>query len=159
MSSLKIHVLLLCCLIYACAASGQQLERQVIASAGGSNEVSSFTVGEVIVSTSNLEVTTGFQQPSFMTEPVTAIRDITKELQVYPVPTQDIVTITGLHFQGSSTEFTLYTQEGKIVDATAERFESEMKLDLNKLPSGNYYLTLINKSSRTIAKYKILKIK
>lgn len=156
MKSIKKMIFLVCSVLSLSAVS-QQLERQVIASAG-SNSSSSFTIGEAIVTSSNLEVTVGFQQPSFLAEPALSIRDITSDLTVYPVPTKDELTISGLNFTGETTHVSLYTIEGKITNVPIESFGSEIKLNLSRLPSGNYFLTLNDESNRTSAKFKILKI-
>ena len=159
MKFIKPSLILILCLIGCLPIKAQQLDRQVIATAGNSNATSSFTIGEVLVSSSNLEVTAGFQQPHFIAEPVTSIKDITRDLQVFPVPTKDIVTIKGYDFQEQTTTVTLYTLEGKQAKIEIERLQNEMKLDLRNLPSGSYYLTLTDNTKLTIAKYKIIKIK
>jgi hypothetical protein len=146
-------------LLSAQFSQAQQLERQVIASSGSNSIGNSFTLGEVVPSVINLRVIAGFQQPQFMGKLLTAIRDISHELQVYPVPTQDIVTIKGKDFDSRTTNAILYTVEGKQAQIGMEQFHNEMKLDLGNLPSGSYYLTLTNQTNLTTAKYKILKIK
>jgi len=152
------YIFLLAALMISPTVSAQQLDRQVIASAGSSDASSSFTIGEVIVSSDNLEVVAGFQQPSFLTEdePL-GITDITSKLNVFPIPTKSVVTINGEYFDGIETKTILYTIDGKRVEVVPERFQNELKLDLSDLPSGYYYLSLFNKKSNTIAKYKILK--
>jgi len=152
-------LILLCLLLLSTAVSAQRLHRQVIASAGNSDVSNSFTIGEVIVSADNLVVTAGFQQPAFLSTEPLGIKDITSQLNVYPVPTRDVVTINGSAFQGSNTEISLYNLQGQIMKVNTALSGNEMKLDLGNIPTGNYYLTLLNEANNTIAKYKILKIK
>ena len=148
-------------LLFSSAISAQQLERQVIAAAGNSSDSHSFTIGEVIVRSDNLEVTAGFQQPTFMEDetPPVGITDITGEINVYPVPATNVVTISGTDFNEVTTRVRLYNLEGKRMEFSTERSENTIKLDLGRLSSGTYYLTLINETNNTIAKYKILKMK
>jgi len=154
------RTLLLTGLLLSCmTVSAQQLHRQVIASAGNDDVSSSFTIGEVIVSSDNLTVTAGFQQPAFMDAAPLGITDITGDLNVFPVPTKNVVTINGSAFQGSATEISLYNLQGQRMEVATTRSQNEMKLDLANLPTGNYYLTLYNETRNTIARYKILKIK
>lgn len=158
---MKTSLFLIGLLFFCLSPLAQQLERQVIASAGNIGTDVSFTIGEVIVNSDNLLVTAGFQQPTFMEdeEPPVGLTDITGELNVYPVPTKNMVTINGTDFDGSKTHVGLYTTEGKQVEVEANHHEKELKLNLERLPSGTYYLTLRNSATQTIAKFKILKMK
>ncbi len=140
------------------STSGQQLDRQVIATAGLS-ATSSYTIGEVIVNSSKLQVIAGFQQPEFIEAPALGVKDITRELTVFPVPTRDELTIRGLNFSGNTTKALLYSLEGRKMSVQVESTTNEMKLNLDQLPSGNYFLTLQDPINQTTAKFKILKIK
>jgi type IX secretion system substrate protein len=135
----------------------QQLDRYVIASAGGSDASGSYTIGEVMVSSANLAVIAGFQQPSFMLDLPLGITDITGKLNVFPIPTKSILTINGEYFDGIATQANLFSLDGRRMEATTQRYPNEMNLDLRNLQAGYYYLTLINELTNTIAKYKILK--
>ena len=66
-------------------AISQQLERQVIASLGSSS-TNSFTIGEVMVSSSNLQVTAGFHQGDVAVDAPLGAVDITNELTVFLNP-------------------------------------------------------------------------
>jgi len=84
-------------LLLAIGVRGQVLERQVIATTGGGTTAHSFTMGEVLISSQQLEVTVGFQQPAFLEageEPL-GLQDITSQLNVYPTPTINELTING----------------------------------------------------------------
>lgn len=142
----------------ASVMNAQSLERQVIASAG-SNMNHGFTIGEVVVSFGNLKITTGFQQGILEQDAPLNIEDITKELTVYPVPTKDILNIQGENFSAKNTHVTLFSGEGRMVEIDVESGPNHLRIDLNSLPAGNYYLKLDNSIDNKIANYKILKIK
>jgi hypothetical protein len=145
---------------YSHDGQGQQLERQVVASGGGSGTSSAFTIGEVIVSSSTIQVITGFQQPSFMSDrTTTGITDISNTINVFPVPTQDVLNIAGADLNGLYVELSLYSANGTKVEVIAERTQNEMRLNLSTLPHGFYYLNLFDKSTNSIGKFKILKLK
>lgn len=138
----------------------QQIERQVVASAGGSSALSSHTIGEVMVSSSTIQVITGFQQPAFMSDgTTTGITDISNTINVFPVPTQDVLNIAGPDLNGLDVEVSLYSANGTKVEVIADRTQNEMRLDLSTLPHGFYYLNLFDKSTNSIGKFKILKLK
>ncbi len=146
-------------LLLAIGVRGQVLERQVIAATGGGTTSHSFTMGEVLISSQQLEVTVGFQQPAFLEagdEPL-GLEDITSHLNVYPTPTVNELTINGDLFDGQGTIINLFTVEGKRLDIRVNRFEKEIKLDLSQLKGGYYYLSLHNEATQTVANFKILK--
>ena len=141
----------------ASVMNAQSLERQVIASAG-SNSTNGFTIGEVIVSNENLEVTAGFQQGILSEDPPLGVEDITNKLTVFPVPTKDILTVQGEDFSALNTNATLFSVEGKRMKIKVESESNHLRIDLESLPSGNYFLKLDDAVNQKIANYKILKI-
>ena len=159
MKKIRLSIIIIGVMMYSTIIKGQQLDRQIIASAGMTNTAGSFTIGEVIVLTNNLQVISGFQQPEFITSVLSSVKDITDELSVYPVPTRNAITIKGKDFQPESTIATLYTPDGRTSQILISNFQNEMNIDLSQLPSGNYYLTLSNQTNGSIANYKILKLK
>lgn len=145
---------------YSQIGQAQQIERQVVASGGVSNALSSYTIGEVIVSSSTIQVITGFQQPAFMSDrTTTGITDISNTINVFPVPTQNVLNIAGADLNGLYVELSLYSANGTKVEIIAERTQNEMRLDLSTLPHGFYYLNLFDKSTNSIGKFKVLKLK
>ncbi|WP_462252485.1 T9SS type A sorting domain-containing protein [Ekhidna sp.] len=138
-------------------AISQQLERQVIASSGSSS-TNSFTIGEVMVSSRNLQVTPGFHQGDVAVDTPLRAVDITNELTVFPVPTQDVLTVKGIDFDSEGTNASLFSADGRRLNIKVESGLNRMIIDLRSLPAGNYYLKLDNSINQTFASYKILKI-
>ncbi len=98
----------------------------------------------MIISSDNLEVTAGLQQPTFIEIEPTGVTDITGEFKMYPVPTRDLVTINGTNFNEAATIVGLYDIEGRRMEVRTECCQNTMSLDLGRLSSGIYYLTIIN---------------
>ncbi len=149
-------ILFFLCLGVTGSILAQQLERQVIASAGSNAGGSSFTLGEVLVSSGSLQIVAGFQQPPFL-DAVLGLEDVSNQLSVYPNPTKSVLTVSGSFFDGNKTEVSLYAVDGKRIEIIPSRSQNEIKIDLVNQPSGYYYLTLFNNKTQTIAKYKVLK--
>lgn len=153
----KIGIYLVASLLFLLVINGQQLEKQVIGSAGLHLNASA-TIGEVHVSSVNLQVLAGFQQPSFLSGPSLGTKDITKKLTVFPVPTRDELTVKGPHLLAISTATFLYTLEGKEINIPTTVLDGEVKLDLSQIPSGHYFLLIQDKQNQTTATLKIVKI-
>lgn len=154
-------LLILCALVFYMVSNitiAQTIERQVIASVGSISSVD-YTIGEVLVTTSNLIVSVGFQQGEVALEDAPLdVTDVSHLLTIYPVPTRDRLTIRGTELSPKNATISLYSLKGVKMNIQVDTQADQLMLDLEGLPSGNYVLTLNDTVNRKIANYKILKI-
>lgn len=79
--------------------------------------------------------------------PVVAIENLAnKAIKVFPNPTQNIINIQDLKALES---FVLYNIAGAIIPVNASYNTTEMQVDLSDLPTGIYFLNLIEKENTT----------
>ncbi|HBH07689.1 MAG TPA: hypothetical protein DDX92_13920 [Flavobacteriales bacterium] len=78
----------------------------------------------------------------------------TEKIQVFPIPSRDIVIIQGL--QGESTVLDLYNLNGKMIYSARTNSEGRKEVDLSNLPDGVYLLSISNKHKKVIK--RIVKI-
>lgn len=136
------HIIAITSLLLSVAASAQSIERQVVASNGGSSTQLDWTVGEVIIYSYDQSagiLTQGFQQGTLgvsqVAEPIVSSIDIA----VYPNPFMDALTIScPVGFTGDM-QWTLSDMSGKIVESNVLRNERE-EYRFEHLPSGVYIL-------------------
>jgi hypothetical protein len=79
----------------------------------------------------------------------------TDKIEVYPVPTNNFVTINILMNENKPVRYTLYNQNGKAVMIDKVN-EDKFDMNLKSLSKGVYYLELFSATSRYI--YKIVLI-
>lgn len=145
-------------LLYLPVASAQQ----VVASNGNSNSTTtvevSWTIGESVIDTYVIDeniLTQGFHQTRLT---VTAISEILfpgLEINVFPNPTQDILTIQFNELiEGSS--FRLYDLSGKLLENKLIS-STATEISMKRYPSGQYILKLMDESMQTIQTFQIVK--
>lgn len=155
---MKILYLVFLFLQLAYAISAQQ----VISSAGETKQITgyeiSWTLGEPMIETftsGSAILTQGFHQSKLI---VTAINEpgvLLTDLQVYPNPTSDFVTI---RFDSETAE-----KQYSLLDMTGKRIyihqftEMETKVDMSSLSSGTYLLQVGTKKTNLIQSFKIIK--
>ena len=142
---------------FAALAISQNSE--VIASSGESLEQGNlkveFTIGETIIAThsgNNNELTQGFHQSNLV---VTKIKEISPlSIQVFPNPTQDIITISSE--ENKNFQINLTNLNGQLLQQVIIS-QNTTSLDLSALPAGIYLLQAIDQQ-QTVKTYKINKI-
>lgn len=127
------------------------LDRQVIASTGQSVATGTlqvdYTVGETVITTASaatLTLTQGFHQPEALPVGI-ALTHATFELNAYPNPTQDQVTLDIQSSEAGSLTLHLVNSKGQTVQPphTLEvNGLTQHRLDLRPLASGTYFLRL-----------------
>jgi hypothetical protein len=154
-------------MLFAFSAGAQQIKQEVIASAGGFNVTSdnsisiSWTLGETIIPTfksadGTLILTHGFQQKLIITAVEEFIIDPVS-VTVFPNPTSEIVNIE--FDTPTEGEITLYLldAQGKLVKTEKiESATSNKQINMQDLPSGLYYLRLMQ--GKLVNVYKVVKL-
>jgi hypothetical protein len=164
---MKRNILVLILMLFAFSAGAQQIKQEVIASAGGFNVTSdnsisiSWTLGETIIPTfksadGTLILTHGFQQKLIITAVEEFIIDPVS-VTVFPNPTSEIVNIE--FDTPTEGEITLYLldAQGKLVKTEKiESATSNKQINMQDLPSGLYYLRLMQ--GKLVNVYKVVKL-
>ena len=141
---------LLILLVAALTATAQSIERQVIATAGGSFSAGgtqlTTTVGEAVIddgAAGTVELTQGFLQGT--TGTATATRDAPAELAytIHPNPATDRVTVSidDAHTLGDQVRMNLVDATGRTVRSTSVR-TARTELDVRSLDVGTYTVVL-----------------
>ena len=143
----------------------QQLSRQVVASLGNTyqneNISLSMTLGEPVVETfsaNGLILSQGFQQ-SETTVSSTSIEDnVTDKVKIYPNPAEEVVYLDIADSQNKIKTIELYNLKGEKLKIKRDFEEQEItKISIEDIPSGIYFIRLINKKTATT--YKLIKNK
>ena len=74
-------------------------------------------------------------------------------IKVFPNPTSDIVTITGMEDNYSIQIFDVTGREYQAIHS----FDYALDIDISTYPSGIYFITFINKRNNKISNRKIIK--
>ena len=136
--------------------NGQSIERQVIASAGGSFSNSSYniswTLGEAVTGTvgNGMEILIqGFQQPDTCKGCVVGIEEELQAfpsnfIQVFPNPTEGELTVRfGEQARQLGLVYLLIDSRGRtILEHPINSFQREAKVDMSFLTSGIYQLVI-----------------
>ena len=141
------------------AAQAQQSTNASGGDASGSGGSASYSVGQVVYTThtgSTGEVAQGVQQP-YEISVVTGLEEkqISLNLQAYPNPTSDYLTLNVGNLELSNLNFQLFDLGGKIIESkkitnTTETFRME------NLPNANYLLKVFNNDNE-LKTFKIIK--
>ena len=141
------------------AAQAQQSTNASGGDASGSGGSASYSVGQVVYTThtgSTGEVAQGVQQP-YEISVVTGLEEkqISLNLQAYPNPTSDYLTLNVGNLELSNLNFQLFDLGGKIIESkkitnTTETFRME------NLPNANYLLKVFN-NDKEVKTFKIIK--
>jgi hypothetical protein len=131
---------------------GQSISSSVIASGGGSSEAGginlSWTIGELAVetfTTTNLVLTQGFQQGYYE---ITSVNDLlvkSIDLEIYPNPAIDFITIEIKNTEAKSIRLELYSIDGVLVaNEQWENTGNPYKFQLNRFNANQYILKVID---------------
>lgn len=145
-------------LLYLPVASAQQ----VVASNGNSNSTTtvevSWTIGESMIDTYVIDeniLTQGFHQTRLTATAVSEILFPGLEINVFPNPTHDILTIQFNELIEGS-RYHLYDLSGKWMENKLIS-STETEINMKRYPSGQYILKLMDKSMQTIQTFQIVK--
>lgn len=165
MKKIKIFTIIIVLLITTQLTAQPSIERQVVASTGGTWSNGSFnldyTVGDFVVTTINNTtnyLTQGFQQPTVLTISIKEHPKSNMDISVYPNPSTDYLNIKIINTSGNIsivlfdvTGQRMFTKEYS--NASAELFTT---IDMKHYATGTYYLRIIN-SDNTDEIFRIIK--
>lgn len=122
----------------------------------------SWTIGEGVIETfSNNEIvlTQGFQQPSLKVTLIDESDNINFQLNLYPNPTKDFLTIEMQSENEIACTAELFDMSGKLLLRRLLK-GSELKeiIDLTNYSSNMYILRIIDKKNKLLKSYKVQKI-
>lgn len=148
-------------------SSGQHKTLEVNPAAGdlfiGSEYNISWTIGEGVIETfsnDNIVLTQGFQQPSLK---ITLIEESDKgnfEINVYPNPTSDFVTVNIVSEDDISCNTALYDMAGRLLySKDLKGSELTESINLTKYSSDLYILRILDSKGKLLQTYKVQKIK
>ena len=136
--------------------------QEVIATAGetltSSTHQISFTVGETVIETiesGNVIINQGMHQSKLTVTNVSDLLYPGLEVEVFPNPTQDFITIQLVEVIGD-VEYSIYDVAGKQI-INAKISLNETKLDLTNYVRGTYFLKLYIGQNQSIQTFKIVK--
>lgn len=121
-----------------------------------------YTIGEVLVSTYKAGANTftqGFNQPSKLV--VTSVSDMQTgyTLNTYPNPSQDIVNIDINGKLSGPLSLEMFDSKGsKITPLMLQNDNSKIRFNMQGLPTGYYYVRLVNSADHSASTIKIAKI-
>lgn len=140
-------------------AQAQQATTATGGNASGSGGTVAYSVGQVVYTTntsSNGSVAQGVQQP-YEISILSGIEDhqISLNMQAYPNPTTDYLTLKVDNFQLSTLSFRLYDITGKLIEN--KKITSTIEtICLENLPSAAYFLKVVN-NNKEVKTFKIIK--
>ena len=130
-------------------ASAQSISPQVFGSAGnyyavGGNSIS-FTIGEALTTTltnSSYKITQGFQQPSYMATAITEVENPVYDLNIYPNPASNVITISnnGNTFSNNTRLFLIDVLGRKLIEQQLNN--KQTLIDLQQLAAGTYFIVI-----------------
>jgi opacity protein-like surface antigen len=143
---------------------GLTAQAQKITTASGGNATGSggnvaYSIGELIYTTSsstNGSMTQGVQQP-YEISIVLGLKDqqINLNMQAYPNPTNDYLTLTIEKKELSNLNYQLYDINGKLIQSKKITSMTET-IQMENLPTATYFLKVINNNNE-VKTFKIIK--
>lgn len=168
---MKKLIILMFFIVLALRMFGQSAERYVISPCGGSYYSGSslaidYTSGELAISTvgslSNI-LTQGFQQPFFNKYvSVPEVQDNNLQVSVYPNPVVDRLGIMIRNAPDQNCRVFIYDMLGQLMKDVSSNASYggtiNIDIDLNNIPTGNYFVRVIQ-NKKILTTQKIIKIK
>ena len=141
------------------AAQAQQATTATGGDASGSGGTVAYSVGQIVYTTNTGttgSVAQGVQQP-YEISIVTGLEDtqISLNMQAYPNPTTDYLTLNVGNFELSTLNFQLFDISGKLVESRKIISSSET-IGMANLPSATYFLKVTN-NNKEVKTFKIMK--
>ena len=127
--------------------------------ATGTGGTVSYSVGQVVYTTAtgtNGSVAQGVQQPYEISTTV-GINEtaINLEMNVYPNPTTDYLTLKVDNFELSTLNFQLIDMQGKVIE-TKKVNSNAINISLEGQPTATYFLNVV-KNNQIIKTFKVIK--
>lgn len=154
-----IYLLVFFCLVFGQNSNAQETLNTTGADASNGAESISFSVGQMVYSTtenSNGSINEGVQQPFEIY--TTKINTKTKNnftLNLFPNPTNNSINLH-LDNKGNATFFYKLSDNLGRVLKEEKIMSSETKIEMEQLASGNYYL-LVGTATENVQSFKIIK--
>ncbi|MFI3216924.1 MAG: T9SS type A sorting domain-containing protein [Methylococcales bacterium] len=141
------------------AAQAQQATTATGGDASGSGGTVAYSVGQIVYTTNTGttgSVAQGVQQP-YEISIVTGLEDtqISLNMQAYPNPTTDYLTLNVGNFELSTLNFQLFDISGKLVESRKIISSSET-IAMENLPTATYFLKVSN-NNKEVKTFKIVK--
>lgn len=141
------------------AAQAQQATTATGGDASGSGGTVAYSVGQIVYTTNTGttgSVAQGVQQP-YEISIVTGLEDtqISLNMQAYPNPTTDYLTLNVGNFELSTLNFQLFDISGKLVESRKIISSSET-IAMENLPTATYFLKVSN-NNKEVKTFKIIK--
>ena len=141
---------------------GLQAQESPTASGGeatGAGGTVSYSVGQVVYTTNtgaNGSIAQGVQQP-YEISTVTSVNEasIDLELNVYPNPTTNYLTLKVEEVDLSKLNFQLYDMQGKLIESRAI-ITNATRVEMLKLPTSTYFLK-VTEDNQVIKTFRIIK--
>jgi len=157
MKKIFISFFLTCFAVY-----GHSQTQQVVASSGGTGQFNDtnieWTLGETVIATlssDNMLITQGFQQPELTVTVIKSDHDMPGVLEAYPNPTNDLLMIEVENKEFIDFQYVLYDMNGKVLEKKA-LISTVTGIAMNNHPPG-VYLLKITQSDKEIKMFEIVK--
>ena len=163
-NTMKTKFVLLIFLAFQVCAKGQALVHELLSGSGQvfTNESIdlSWSLGEISISTyetNELILTQGFQQTGIYTTP-TLNPEIFYDINLYPNPARDLMTMTFDQSKNIFKSYNILDMHGKTWDQGII-FSDEQNINIQKLPTGLYILSVIGENGKNLSNNKFYKTK
>ena len=155
----KLIALLAAGLLWAGLVQAQQATTAAGGDASGSGGTVAYSVGQIVYTTNtgaNGSVAQGVQQ-AYEISIVTGLEDtqISLNMQAYPNPTTDYLTLNVGNFELSTLNFQLYDISGKLIESR-KIISSTETIAMGNLSSATYFLKVSNNNNE-VKSFKIIK--
>ena len=155
----KLIALLAAGLLWAGLVNAQQATTATGGNASGSGGTVAYSVGQIVYTTNtgaNGSVAQGVQQ-AYEISIVTGLEDtqISLNMQAYPNPTTDYLTLNVGNFELSTLNFQLYDISGKLIESR-KIISSTETIAMGNLSSATYFLKVSNNNNE-VKSFKIIK--
>ena len=156
--------LILSCLLACGIAFSQDLQQQVVASSGGDGTAAGYnlqwTLGEGVIESSGVvagaQLSQGFQQPTYEVQTLIVVPGINFTLDVFPLPSSDILNINVGSDEISELKAVLYDLNGGIV-LQQKLLGNENQLNMQSIQAAGYILNIIDNKGEILKSFKIVK--
>ena len=155
----KLIALLAAGLLWAGLVNAQQATTATGGDASGSGGTVAYSVGQIVYTTNtgaNGSVAQGVQQ-AYEISIVTGLEDtqISLNMQAYPNPTTDYLTLNVGNFELSTLNFQLYDISGKLIESR-KIISSTETIAMGNLSSATYFLK-VSTNNNEVKSFKIIK--
>jgi len=163
---MKIFTLAFISLVFAVSTiTAQSITPQVVASSGGyalnGGYSVSWTLGEPVIATAqngSNTLTQGFQQPTYNVLAITTETLQGFDVNVFPNPTSDYITIDWTTNKENTLYITLFDLAGKMIsEKKYSAADEKVSINLSQLASAQYILEVKDKTNSATKIFRIAK--